>query len=216
MWDARNYTVALDFNVNIPAKRANADSGDGGPGMERILEQIRDVMRKDLLVPPGEPSSGGSSSVENLSGRTLPETLSPSTTPDPMPAGDQASPALSPAPSPAPSEAAACRTARPAPRSEPTLTRAHAPNVPPRQQTRSGTASLAVLFEQCTLHNFRSLALYTNVETEDIAHHFENASLFAQYAYVSTTSAGNHSGRGNKLKVPNTFKEAMTLPEAAR
>ena len=51
------------------------------------------------------------------------------------------------------------------------------------------------------------------METKDIAHHLENASLFAEYAYVSTASA-EKSGEGNKLKVPNTFKEAMSLPQA--
>ena len=214
--DARDYTAVLDFNVNIPAEHANVDSVDGGPGMESILEQIRDVTRKDLLISPGKSSSGGASSGETLPGGTLPETSSPSSAPDPMPAGDQAAPAPSPVLSLPPSEAAVRRTARSAPRSEPALTRAHAASVPPRRQTRSGTASPAALFEQRTLHNLRSFALYTNVETQDIAHHLENASLLAEYAYVSTASAGNHSGEGNKLKVPNTFKEAMSLPQAAR
>ena len=210
--DARDYTAVLDFNVNIPAEHANADSVDGGPGMEQILEQIRDVTRKDLLIPPGEFSSGRALSVETLPGGTLPETSSPSSAPHPMPAGDQAAPV----PSPASSEVAARRTPRPAPRSEPALTRARAASVPPRRQTRSGTASLAAFFEQRAMHNLRSLALYTNVETQDIAHHLENASLFAEYAYVSTASAENHSGGWNKLKVPNTFKEAMSLPQTAR
>ena len=31
--DARDYTAVLDFNVNIPAEHANADSVDGGPRM---------------------------------------------------------------------------------------------------------------------------------------------------------------------------------------
>ena len=210
--DARDYTAVLDFSVNIPAKHANVDSVDGSPGMESILEQICDVTRKDLLIPPGKSSPGGASSGETLPGGTLSEILSPSSAPDPMPAGDQAAPA----PSPAPSEAVVRRTARSAPRSKPALTRAHAASVPPRQQTRSGTASLVALFEQRTLHNLRSFALYTNVETQDIAHHLENASLLAEYAYVSTASVGNHSGKGNKLKVPNTSKEAMSLPQAAR
>ena len=117
--------------------------------------------------------------METLPGGTLPETSSPFSAPDPMPAGDQAAQGPSPAPSPAPSEAATCRTARPAPRREPALTRARAASVPPRRRTRSGTASLAALFEQCTLHNLRSLALYTNVETQDIARHLENPSRFA-------------------------------------
>ena len=168
--------------------------------MEQILEQIRDVTRKNLLMPPGE-----SSSVETLPGGTLSEISSPSPAPDSMPAL-----------APAPSEAAARRTARPAPRSESALTRARAANTPPRRQTRSGTVSLATFFNQRTLHNLRSLALYTNVEMQDIVHHLKNVSLFAEYAYVSTASAGNHSGGGgDKLKVPNTFKEVMSLPQVA-
>ena len=188
--------MVLDFNVNIPAEHTNADSMDGGPGMEPILEQIYDVTRKDLLIPPGEASSGGASSVETFPGGALPETSSPSSVPDPMPAGDQAAPAPSPAPSPAPPEAAARRTARPVSHSKPALARARAASVPPRRQTRSGVGSLAVPFEQRTLHNLRALALYINVETQNIAHHLENASRFAEYAYVSTASAGNYSGGG--------------------
>ena len=117
--DTRDYIAALDFNVNIPAEHANADSVDGDPRMEPILEQVRYVTRKDLLIPPDECSSGGASSVETLPGGTLPETPSPSFAPDLMPAGDQAAPAPSPAPSTVPSEAAARRTARPTPHSEP-------------------------------------------------------------------------------------------------
>ena len=113
--DARDYNAILDFNVNIPAEHANADSVDGDPGMEPILEQIRDITRKDLLIPPGESSSGGASSVGTLPGGTLPESSSPSSAPDPMPTDDQAAPAPSPTLSPARSEEAARRTTRPAP-----------------------------------------------------------------------------------------------------
>ena len=132
--DAWDYTVVLDFNVNIPAEDAYTDSVESGPGMEPILEQIHDATRKILLIPPGESLSGGASSVETSPGGTLPETSSPSSAPDPMPASDQA--ALTPAlaPSPAPSEAAACCTARPAPSSEPALTRVRAASVSPRRQ----------------------------------------------------------------------------------
>ena len=51
---------------------------------------------------------------------------------------------------------------------------------------------------------------------QEIIHHLENASLFAEYAYVSTASAGKHSAGGEKLKVSNTFKKAMSFPQAAR
>ena len=132
--EAQDYTEVLDFSVNIPAEHANANSVYGGPEMKPILEQIRDVTRKGLLIPPGESSSGRASSVETLSGGTLPEISSPSSAPDPMLAGDQAALALSPAPSPAPLEEASLRTARPAPRGEPALTRARVESVPPRRQ----------------------------------------------------------------------------------
>ena len=131
--DARDYTAVLDFNVNIPAEHANADSVDSGPGMEPLFEQIRDGTRKDLLTPPGESSSGGASSVKNLPGETLTETSSPSSAPDPMPTGNQALPAFSLAPSPATSEAAAFCNARPVPGSKPALTRARSVIVPPRR-----------------------------------------------------------------------------------
>ena len=189
---------------------------DSGPEKELTLKLICDVTRKDLVIPPGESLPGGASSAETFPGGTLPETSSPSSAPDPMPADDQAAPEPSPAPSPAPSEATARRTARSVPRSEPALTRACLANVTPRRQARSGTTSLAAVYEQHTLHILHSLALYTNVGTQNVVHHLENASLFAEYAYVSTATAGNHSGGGDKLKVPNTFKEAMSLPQAAR
>ena len=188
--------MVLDINVNIAAEDANADSVESRPGIESVLEQIRYVTRKDLLILPGESLSGGALSVETLPRGTLPETSSHSSAPDLMPAGDQAALAPSLAPSPAPSEAAARRTARPAPRSKLALTRARAASVPPRRPRRSGTASLAALYEQRILHNLRSLPLYTNVDTQDIAHHLDNAALLAEYAYVSTTSAGNRSGGG--------------------
>ena len=82
--------------------------------------------------------------------------------------------------------------------------RVRAASVPPRRQTHRGPASLAALFEQRALHNLRSLGLYTNVETQHTTHHLENASLFAEYDYVSTASAGHHLRGGNKLKVLNT------------
>ena len=211
--DARDYTVVLDFNVNIPAKDADTDSVESGPGMKPILEQIFDVTRKKLLIPPGESMSGGASSVETSPRGTLLETSSPSSAPDPMPAGDQA--ALPPAlvPSPAPAEAAARCTVRPAPRSEPELTRVRAASVPPQRQTRSGTASLAALFKQRTLHNLCSLALYTNVDTQDITHHLENASILAEYVYVSTASTGNHSWGGEgQTEGPEHFREGYKPP----
>ena len=54
-------------------------------------------------------------------------------------------------------------------------------------------------------------------------HQVQNASFNVEYAYVATNALGSFSGRGgvhsdfslNKEQIPNTFKEAMTLPQAA-
>ena len=214
--DVRDYTAVLALNVNIPTEHANADSVDGGPRMEPILEQIRDVTRKDLLIPPGESSSGGASSVETLPGGTLPETSSPSSPTDPIPAGDQVALAPSPAPSPGLSKAAARRTPRPAPRSEPALTRALKASVPPRRQTRSGTASLAALFEQRTLPNLRSLALYTHVQMMGHCLPPRECVDFCRVRLRLHRLCRKPFGGGDKLKVPNTFKKAMSLPQGAQ
>ena len=59
-------------------------------------------------------------------------------------------------------------------------------SLPPRGEAHNNTASLAALFEKNTLHNLRSLALYTIAKTHVITHHLENAPRFAEYAYVGT------------------------------
>ena len=215
--DARDYTVVLDFIVNIPAEDANADSVESGPEMEPILEQIHDVTRKNLLIPHGESLSGGASSVETSPGGTLPETSSPCSAPDPMPAGDQA--ALTPAlaPSPAPSEAAARCTARPAPRSEPALTRVRAASVPPRRPTRSGTASLAALFDPTYT---AQLALARSPHQRRYAGHFSPPRKCVALSRVRLRLHRLHrkpcGGGGGKLKVPNTSEKAMSFPQAAQ
>ena len=62
--DARDYTAVLDFNVNIPAEHANAEQRGRRPEIESIFEHVCDATRKGLLIPPGESSPGGASSVE--------------------------------------------------------------------------------------------------------------------------------------------------------
>ena len=51
---------------------------------------------------------------------------------------------------------------------------------------------------------------------EDIAHQAGNASFNVEYAYVATNALESFSGGKSKKQVPNTFKEAMALPQAAR
>ena len=112
-------------------------------------------------------------------------------------------PALTPelAPFPASSGTAACRATCPASRSEPSLTHALVESLPPRGETRNNTTRLVALFEKNTLHEMRSFGLYTKAETQKIADHQINASLFSQYVYVCTTTAGSHSSGRNNLNI---------------
>ena len=184
--DAWDYTVVLDFNVNIPAEDAYNDSVESGPGMEPILEQIHDATRKILLIPPGESLSGGASSVETSPGGTLPETSSPSSAPDPMPASDQA--ALTPALAPSP-----------APSSEPALTRVRAASVSPRRQNTQWHRQPGGTFR----------ATYTaQLARECVA--LSRVRLRLHLLYRKPFGGG-----GDKPKVPNTFEKAISLSQAA-
>ena len=75
---------------------------------------------------------------------------------------------------------------------------------------------MAELFEADTLQRLSELELGPPCYTEDIAHQAENASFDVQYAYVATNALESFSGGENKEQIPNIFKEAMTLPQAAR
>ena len=47
-------------------------------------------------------------------------------------------------------------------------------------------------------------------------HQAEDASFNVKYVYVATNVLGSFSGGEDKEQIPNTFKEMMTLPQAAR
>ena len=72
------------------------------------------------------------------------------------------------------------------------------------------------LFEAGTLQRLSELKLGPSCYTEDITHQAENASFNVEYAYVATNALDSFSGGESKEQIPNTFKEAMTLPQAAR
>ena len=111
MWDARDNTVVLDFNVNISAKCANVESVNGGPEIEKVLRKIHDV------TSPAGGSSHGEASLVKGSLKGAPQEIWPSPlAPTPMTA-PVPTPELAPAP--APSGTVMPRTTRPAPRSEP-------------------------------------------------------------------------------------------------
>ena len=75
---------------------------------------------------------------------------------------------------------------------------------------------LADMFEAGTLQRLSELELGPPCYTEDIAHQAENTSFNVEYAYVAANALRSFSRGKNKEQILNTFKEAMTLPQAVR
>ena len=82
---------------------------------------------------------------------------------------------------------------------------------PQQQQSTFGGA-----FEAGTLQRLSKIELELPCYTEDIAHLVEKASFNVENAYVATNALGSFWGGQDKKHIPNTFKEAMTLSQAAR
>ena len=96
--DVRNYIGVLDFTANIPANRKHASGVSTDAQVQELVEQIRDLTRRGLLIPTA-PSPEAVSTAEPLPGAVrepLPGEASP-------PSGGAASPeteGLLPAPVP--------------------------------------------------------------------------------------------------------------------
>ena len=202
--DVQNYISALDFDVDTPAGT-----------VELLLPQ---------QASPGVTSPGGASSAGISPGAATPEGSLPPPAPTPASA-----PAPAPALGPAPTRACAASRATNGHANggtvgvTPTVTRSRSASfLPVPVATRYGggrnnnRATLAELFEAGTLQRLSELELGPPRYTEDIAHQTKNASFNVEYAHVATNALGNFSGGENKEQIPNTFKEAMTLPQAAR
>ena len=77
-------------------------------------------------------------------------------------------------------------------------------------------ATVAEIFEVRTLQRLKELELALPYCTGDIEHQTENATFNVEYSYVATNALGSFSVGENMGQIPNTFKEAMTLPHVAR
>ena len=76
-------------------------------------------------------------------------------------------------------------------------------------------AALAERFQPSTLHKLRRLDLYTNTDTPDTAHQLDAETVPVEVTYTRTNTQPSCSGGGESDRVPNTFKEAVGLPQAA-
>ena len=65
--DLRDYTVVLDFISNIPVFHKNPSGVSADPQVQGLVDQIRDLTRRDLFTPAA-PSPEAVSPVEPLLG----------------------------------------------------------------------------------------------------------------------------------------------------
>ena len=83
-----------------------------------------------------------------------------------------------------------------------------------RERSANDSARLAEIATGSTLSELRRLGLYTKELLPDVVHQTNKAESVVEYA-CATTNVQRHSV-GEKMEViPNTFKEAMTLPTKA-
>ena len=96
----------------------------------------------------------------------------------------------------------------------PALTRAGNAARSLRERRANDSAHPAEIATDGTLSELRRLVLYTKALLPDVVHHTNKAESVVEYA-CATTNVQRYSV-GEKMKViPNTFKEAMTLPAKA-
>ena len=65
--DVRDFTGVLDFTPNAPANHENASGVSTDPQVQELVDEIRDLIRVDLLTPAA-PSPGAASPAEPLPG----------------------------------------------------------------------------------------------------------------------------------------------------
>ena len=65
--DVKNYTGVLDLTANIPANHENTSSVSTDQQVQGLVEQIRDLARRDFLTP-ASPSPRAASPARPLSG----------------------------------------------------------------------------------------------------------------------------------------------------
>ena len=83
-----------------------------------------------------------------------------------------------------------------------------------RERSANNSAHLAEIATDSTLSELRRLGLYTKALLPDVVHQANKAELVVEYAFA-TTNVQRYSV-GEKMEViPNTFKEATTLPAKA-
>ena len=186
--DVMDYTSYLDLDSPVDHGTV-AHSALDTDEMWKLVNKIREITGRDLLVnTTSPPSPGGGSDREVSSSDGAP---SPDTEDTPVPA---------PAPGPGP---AAGRTKR----STKSTTTVDEPSSTNQRARNTSVNANAV-------NELKRLTLYTKSPLADMGH-CEKRLNFLEYAYVANNNQMHSRSEGKKVKtIPNTFKDAMRLPKA--
>ena len=156
--------------------------------------------------------------MQASTGGSSPEGITPQGSPSSSASESTSAPDTAPAPAPAPAAPQATATGTNRYAMQPGVTRAvtqsqvRSPVATHYRANWNNCATVAGLFQKDTLRKVRKLGSHANL---DIAHQLDDT-FSTEYAYATTNTQGRFSARVIKAKIPNTFKEAIGLPQASR
>ena len=210
--DLRDCTSMLNPLPGASSNHITAGGLSANPQVAELLERISEITRRDMLH---EGASGLPQEGAPLGGAPLEEVLQE---------GALESPEQPVPPEGNPLEA-------PLTGSSPLQQRGHARFEVTPSVTRSGAAArsfagrntsdssnsahLGTIANESTLSELRRLGLYTKASLPDIAHQMYEQESTVEYAYAATNIQSRSAGEKSEI-IPNSFKEAMTLPAKAR
>ena len=199
--DLRNYTSVVDHPGSISTDHVTASRRSENTLVAELLGRISAITRRDLLEEgalPGEVSPTG----EVLQGGVLERPEQPT------------SPADGPVEAPLAGWSPLQQYGQSRHGVTPAVTRASNAARSLRERSANDSAHLAEIATDSTLSELRRLGLYTKALLPDVVHQTNKAESVVGYA-CATTNVQRYSVVEKMEVIPNTFKEAMTLPAKA-
>ena len=199
--DLRNYTSVANHPGSASTDHVTANRRTENTLVAELLDRISAITRRDLLEDgalPGEESLTG----EVPQGGVLERPEQPT------------SPADGLLEAPLAGSSSLQQHGQSRHGVTPAVTRAGNAARSLKERSANDSAYLAEVATDSTLSELRRLGLYTKALLPDVVHQTNKAESVVEYAWA-TTNVQRYSV-GEKMEViPNTFKEAMTLPAKA-
>ena len=199
--DLRNYTSVVDHPGSASTDYVAANRRSENTLVAELLGRISAITRRDLLEDgalPGEASPTG----EVPQGGVLERPEQPTS-----PAGEPVEAPLAGSSS-LQQHGQSCHGVTPA------VTRAGNAAHSLRERNANDSAHLAEIATDSTLSELRRLGLYTKALLPDVMRQTNKAESVVEYACATTNVQRNSVGEKMEV-IPNTLKEAMTLPAKA-